>query len=106
MSKEQNDAAFDALEKEHGRCARLDFEGKLYAWRTPSLEEWEDYQDKVNKPDRPMGASFRELMQVTCVTDLAAMQELVRKRPAVARPVITAICSLAGIDAEVTVKKG
>lgn len=105
MSESANDAAFEELVKEHGNCARLDLDGKLYAFRTPTLEEWEEYQDRINNPKRPKGASFRELIQTTCVTSLEDTQALLKRRPAVAQPIAAAVCELAGIDVEVTVKK-
>jgi hypothetical protein len=93
------------LELQHGPCCRIVNGGKLYVFRTPTADEWEQYQDNLTKEGRPRNATFKELAQVTCVTDLQELQELIAKKPAVTVPIANAVCALAGIDIEVSVKK-
>lgn len=94
-----------ALENEHGRIASIEVDGVLHAFRAPTLEEWEDSQEGLSKGKR-RGPAFRELAQVTCVTDVDALKKAFSRRPALPALLADAITELAGGTLEVTVKKG
>lgn len=91
------------LEKKHGKLASVTVAGKLHAFRTPTLDEFEDHQENLVKKRR--GVCFRELAQLTCVTDVAALQAAFEARPALATRVHDALMELAGGDIEVTAAK-
>jgi hypothetical protein len=96
----------EELEAKHGRGCHLTTEGgKLLFFRALTLDEYEDYQDRLGKGKR--GPILREMAQVTCVN--ASPEELsteFQKTPALAGRVSDALAELAGGDLEVTVKKG
>jgi|SRR5690606_3562591 len=101
-----NAAKLEELQRAHGNCAHVEVGGKLYVFRAPSLEEWEDYQEKLAK-GRVRGACFRELAQVTCVhPEVEDLQALFERIPAIATRIADAVSDLAGADIELTVKKG
>lgn len=93
------------LTSKHGRLAHVEVEGKLFAFRTPTLDEWEDYQDALQKKRR--GVCFRELAQVTLVhPSIEDLQALFNTMPALPTSIADALADLAGLDVEVTAKKG
>jgi hypothetical protein len=103
--KSANEIKFDELEATHGRCAQVEIAGRLYVFRAPTLDEWEDYQDSLGKKRR--GVCFRELSQLTCVhPTLEELQALFASLPAIATRIADAVSDLAGADIELTVKKG
>jgi len=105
VEKNQPNSKLAELIREHGMCAHLEVGGQLFVFRAPTLEEWEDYQDKLVK--RTRGVCFRELAQVTCVyPSVDELQKLFERVPAVATRIADAVSDLAGADLELTVKKG
>lgn len=104
-AKSANDIKLEEIEREHGRVASAVIQGQLYAFRAPTLEEWEEYQDGLGK--RPRGACFRELSQITCVhPSLDELQQLFDRLPGIGARIADAVADLAGADIELTVKKG
>jgi hypothetical protein len=95
------------LEAQYGGrlASTVSADGKLLAFRCPTLDEWEDYQDALGKKRR--GVCFRELAQVCVVyPTLEELQAVFEREPALATRISDGISSLAGLEAEVTVKKG
>lgn len=96
------------LEQDHGPCASTQTpDGTFFAFRRPSLDEWEDFQEKLSK-GRPRGACFRELAQITCIypEDMSALNAAFDRWPALPPRLSDALSDLAGAEIEVTVKKG
>lgn len=91
----------DELAETHGRLASVVVAGTLHAFRAATAEEMDRYQDSLSK--RRIGASHRELAQVTCVTDLNALKAAFEKRAALATGIANAICDLAGSEYEVPI---
>jgi hypothetical protein len=93
------------LQRQHGRIAHVEVDGKLYVFRCPTLDEWEDHQERVGKVRR--GPLLRELAQSTCVhPDLEQLQGLFQAHPGVTARIGDVVAELAGADIEFTVKKG
>jgi hypothetical protein len=100
-----NDQKFGELERQHGECARLDVGGKMYVFRSLKLDEFEDYQDRARKADRP-GPVNREVTQLALVhPTLEELQTLFNSKPAVASVVSDQLVRMAGAGIEFTVKK-
>lgn len=95
----------DLRVKHGGLLAHVVIDGKLYAFRAPELEEWEEYQEALSKKTR--GVAFRELAQVTCVCpeNIDELKQLFARRPASPARIADAVADLAGADFELTVKK-
>lgn len=92
------------LQAKHGRVAHVVVDGKLYVFRAPTLDEWEDHQERITKVRR--GALLRELAQATCVhPDLDQLKALFAAYPGVSARIGDAVADLAGADIELTVKK-
>lgn len=98
-----HDAQLADLTAKHGSVAHVVCAGKLHAFRCPTLDEFEDYQENLSKKRR--GVCFRELAQQTCVTSLEELQAAFQKIPVLATRISDALTELAGGDIEVTVKK-
>jgi hypothetical protein len=106
MAKEQSsDARLEELRAEHGELAHVVIGDELYAFRTPQLHEFEDYQSRL-RTEKNTGVCFRELAQMCCVTDLAKCKELFKRKPGVAVRIADALGELAGTDIEIKVGKG
>lgn len=85
-------------------CA-IEVEGRRWVFATPTLETWEDFQEKLvqGKPSRE--EAMRELA-TRCALDGKGLQDLFDRYPAIQNPITDGIGSLAGADVEVEVKKG
>ena len=106
MTEEQK-ARLEALQKEHGRIAHtvLD-DGTMLAFRSPTLDEWEDFQEALSGTKRK-GATYRELAQRTCVEPgVDALKKLFAQYPALSVAIAGTLSELAGSEIEVTIKKG
>lgn len=99
-----NDLKLAELSKTHGPLASVIVNGKLHAFRMPSLEEFEDYQEALKTKRR--GVVFRELAQLSCVTSLEELQEAFKAAPMLAVKIHDALVEMCGSEIEVTVKKG
>ena len=88
-----------------GECAYED-NGTVFVFVTPSLDDYEDYQEKIVGVKR-RGPFMRELAQ-KCLKDqtqLPALQKLFERKPALALVFANALQDLAGIEAEIVVGK-
>lgn len=103
MTKDANALKLDELQKKHGKIVSVVVDGKLHAFRAPTLDEFEDHQESLGKKRR--GVAFRELAQITCVTDLEELQKAFERKPALPVRVHDALMELAGSDIEVTASK-
>lgn len=100
-----NETKLTELGSQHGRVAHVELDGKLYVFRAPTLDEWEDFQEALGK--KRHGACFRELAQVTLVhPTLEDLQAMFQAHPGITARIGDAVGDLAGADIEVTVKKG
>jgi hypothetical protein len=102
--KSRFDAELETLRSKHGKVAHVVYGDTLYAFRSPSLDEYEDYQARLTKEQR-RGVCYRELAQVCCLTDLDKLQALFKAKPAVAVNMAGTLCEMAGLDIELTVGK-
>lgn len=93
-----------ALKKQYGELVTTVVDGKTHAFRMPTLDEFEDYQEKIRKADRP-GPVFRELAQMACVTDLDALQAAFRRRPMLPTKIHDALIELMGSELQVVAEK-
>jgi len=103
---EEQKKKLEALEQEHGPCAHaVTGDGKLLAFRCPSLDEWEEYQDNLSKGKR-RGPTFRDLaQQVVVEPSVEELQAIFKKMPAISARIADGIADLAGAAVEVSVKK-
>ncbi|MFO7179580.1 MAG: hypothetical protein DIU78_012860 [Pseudomonadota bacterium] len=109
MSQETSVSARIAqLQAEHGSLAHFVVGGQLFAFRKPTLEEWEDFQDSVSTGRKKRGVAYRELAMRCLVEpgDLDALAALFERNPGFNARIGDALSDLAGADLEVTVKKG
>lgn len=105
MAKDKNAEKLDELEKAHGRIAHVLVDGTLYVFRSPTLDEFEDYQENLAKKRR--GACHRELAQLLLVHPaLESLQAAFARYPLLATRISDAVADMAGADLELTVKKG
>lgn len=90
-----------------GPIAEIEIGGKLFEFRRPELDEFEEYQEKITGKGRK-GAAMRELAQVCLLPSrsLAELQDAFRAAPAASVRIQDALVKMAGGEAEVTVKKG
>lgn len=103
--KSTNQQKLEELQAKHGRIAHVEVDGKLFAFRAPSLDEWEDYLESLTKKRR--GVCHRELAQVVLAHPaLEDLQALFQSQPGITARIGDAVAELAGNDIEVTVKKG
>lgn len=103
----QNALKLEEIQQKHNaRVAHVEVNGKLYVFRAPSLEEWEDHQERLMKAPR-RGPVLRELAQITLAhPTLEELQELFAIYPGIMARIGDAVAELAGADIELTVKKG
>ena len=101
------------LRSKHGEVVTIETPFGDFAFRTPTLEDWERHQEKIKKSLMPnskesMSASNREIAQMSLVdsTQLQDLKTLFSKRPASAAMIIEKLGELAGADIEFVVKKG
>lgn len=95
------------LEATHTRIAHAKLrDGTLIAFRAPSLEEWEDFQEALK--DKRRGVAFRELAQRTRLLPSSdeELQVIFDRAPAIAACISDALGELAESGIEFTVKKG
>jgi hypothetical protein len=107
MSKEDTKAQLTALRKQHGEVLSREIDGVLYAFRSPTLEEYEDYQTRRmdEKPGDTAGVCYRHLAQQCCITDLGNLQALFKRKPGVPQRIANGLCEMAGATLEFTVGK-
>jgi hypothetical protein len=89
-----------------GQC-QVTLDGVTFVFRKPTLEEYEDYQEKRNTNPRRPGPAYRELAQ-RCLLDqtqLDALQKAFEANAAVSLTIANTLAELAGIDIEITVGK-
>jgi len=106
MAEGKEDPKLAELRKEHGNLVELRFEGHVaFAFRRPTLEEWEDSQEKIRKA--APGVAFREMSQRTLVYgELEALTKLFESRPMAPGLVADELSDLAREGIEIVVKKG
>jgi hypothetical protein len=100
---EKNKAKLAELRKAHGDIASVEVQGELYAFRTPSQDEFEAYQSRRQKGVDDPGVCYRDLAQKCCVTDQGALQELFKRKPAINVNFANRLAEMAGADIELTV---
>ena len=93
------------LEKQHGKLVTVQIDGVVHAFRRPTLDEFEDHQESLANDKKRRGACFRELAQITCVTDLDALRKAFAAKPAVPVRIHDALMELSGSEIEVVVSK-
>ncbi len=100
------DAKLEELRKRYGDAVRVNVKGSTFYFRCPTLDEWEDAQQRERK-GAPVGALNRELVQ-TCLVegDLEALKKAFERRPGIAGVISNELGELATSDIEITVKKG
>lgn len=107
ITKSTNQQKLEELQAANGRVAHVEVDGKLYVFRAPSLDEWEDFQENMGGGKKRRGVCFRELAQQTLVhPTLDELQALFQAHPGLTARIGDAVGELAGADIEVTVKKG
>lgn len=102
--KKTFDAELETFRAAHGKIAHVVHDGTLHAFRSPSQDEYEDYQARRPKEARP-GVCYRELSQQCCLTDLDKLKAFFKAKPAVALNIANTLCEMAGADIELTVGK-
>ena len=108
-----NKTKLDELQKQHGEVVSFTTKaGQLFAFRRPTLEEFEQYQQGMRKGQ--VGVTHREICQATLVfpsaangqPDTQALHAFFERAPLVSVRVSDELIVLSGDDIEVTVKKG
>lgn len=95
------------LEKLYPRNAHVVLDGKLFFFRSPDLDEFEDYQSALSKGEKLRGACFRELAQVTLIEpDVEELQKTFEAYPVFPARIADSLSEVAGSEIELTVKKG
>lgn len=97
------------LQTKHGAIASFEAKGQLFAFRTPTLDEWESFEERMKKGER-IGPAKRELCQLTLVhpegdDGLAKLKGVFERAPRVATLIGDELMAMAEGDVEVTVKK-
>jgi len=106
MAQTENDKVFAELEAKHGECARLDFEGKLYAWRALTQDEFEEYRRRASKEGADIPVLNRELAQTSLVhPSLEEAQKFFQRKPIIPAKVSDKLAQMAGAEIEFTTKK-
>jgi hypothetical protein len=82
---------------------------QLFAFRTPSLDEWESFEERMKKGER-IGPAKRELCQLTLVhpdsdDGVARLKKVFERAPRVATLIGDELMLMAEGDVEVTIKK-
>lgn len=95
------------LEKTYPRNVHTVLDGKLFFFRPPTLDEFEEYQSAVGSGSKPRGVCFRELAQLTLVfpETVEELQAAFERYPIFSARISDAIAEVAGSEIELTVKK-
>jgi hypothetical protein len=100
-----NEEKLAALVAEHGPIGHHVIDGRLIAFRRPTLEEWEDYQEALAKKRR--GVAFRELaLRTVLVPSQDDLPAIFERWPGIAARISDTLADLVGADQELTIKKG
>jgi hypothetical protein len=104
--KASNDAVLDDLRKKHGEVAHCEMpNGRLIAFRRPTLEEYEDYQEALSTKSR--GVAFRQLAYCTrLLPDESELMTIFERWPGINARIGDTLAEMAGAGIEFTVKKG
>jgi hypothetical protein len=104
--KKENEERLAALKAEHGQVAYLELPGgRLIAFKKPTLEAWEDYQEARQK--QTTGLAQRQLCLATRLLpqEAAELNEIFKEYPALNARISDAVIEMAGVDMNLTVKK-
>lgn len=81
--------------------------GKRFAWRTPTLDEYEEFQDSKDERSKPRGEIFRDFAAATLLEPSSGeLDALLKKFPALRYRIGDTLTVLAGAEEEIVVKKG
>ena len=115
MATQKNEKSAHALkvaelEKTYPRNANFVMDGKLFFFRPPELEEFEEAQAELSKGEKLRGVCFREIAQRTLVypegdSGVAELAALFAKRPVIPARIFDALADIGGAEVEITVKK-
>lgn len=98
------------LKNKHGAIAVLVASAQLFAFRTPTLDEWEDFEHSIRPKDARVGPARRQLCLETLVypegdDGVARLRELFQRSPRAATMIGEELADLADAGIEVVVKK-
>ncbi len=82
------------------RRVAVTVDGVTHQFRPMTFQEFADSEEALAKTKR-RGPKFRELAQLTCVSDLEALQQAFQKRPVLPVKIRDELLTLAGEDASV-----
>lgn len=112
MTDEEIDAIYEKLKAKHGTLVMLVDGGTVFAFKSPPLEVFEDWQEAAVQQNKRFGAMNRELCNRTLVQDgppLGDMTQLARyfeRHPAKPKELADELFELAKGSARIIVKKG
>jgi hypothetical protein len=113
--RKENEATLAELAKKHGQVVNFETkDGRLFAFRTPEMGEWERLQARILTGAEEVGPARREICQCTCVYAGGASDDaipstlhaLFEKAPVVPSMITEQLRELATDAIQVTVKKG
>ena len=104
MDKKNQERLAALAAQNNNRVCHVEVDGKLFVFRRPTLEEWETFQEDLQKRSR--GVCFRQFANVTLVSEnLEELTAAIEEYPALSFRIADSVSVLAGGTIDVTVKK-
>lgn len=96
------------LRSEHGEIVVVRTPHGTFAFKTPTLEDYERFIDRVSEAKGRKGPASRELCNLSLIypADLTVLDALFERRPALSIEIANELATLARGDCEIEIKKG